>query len=321
MKMPNTLFVWWASAATSLAQGLFIASVEPVTSLPDNGGWPASAEFSLADSSLKFSIRFGLENVVPSVARLVGSSGEFSFELGPPMVVIHSPGPWPDGYDGSTTFTGSMVLPETLQADLARGTVDLYLSGSAVGDFHGFVLPYEVTRPIIAPVERSGRFLEFHFSAEPTYLYTLEYADSPADRIWSSITNYLAEPPTAAAKVIFSDVITSTGARFYRIRKQNAASGVLGQVFIYGCPVIRPGVICEHPYATTITIKTPDGSLIGTVTTDAAGHFKQLLKPGSYVLIPDGAGEPRLPSVEPVNIQVWRRQLTTTVITYDSGIR
>ena len=308
-----------AAVVTSAAQNNFIASLDLVRNAPSDGaGFPARAEFSLDASTVKFTIRFGAEGVIPTAARLLGSR-EFSFELGAPMIVIHSPGPWPDGFDGSTTFSGTFTLPDNLREDLSRSIVRVFLLGSALGDFEGAVLPYEITRPTIGAVERAGSSLRFHFVAEPSYEYALEATASLDKSGWSSITNFVAEGQPAEAVV--TDTIADATARFYRIRKQRSASGVVGQVFIYGCPAQRPGDICERPYQTGITIRTQEGDVVSKLTTDRDGRFEQLLKPGRYVLVPDGAGEPQLPQVEVVPIRVWPKQLTTVTVEYDSGIR
>lgn len=320
MKTMNLLLLLLATIGTSPAQNNFFASLDldQVTLPPDGAGVHAKAEFSTDASSVRFTIRFGVEDVIPTAARLLGSS-ELTFELGSPSIVIHSPGPWPDGYDGSTTFSGAFSIPDTLRADLSRGTVTVFLTGSVLGDFHGFILPSPVARPTLEAVERTDSSLRFRFAAEPSYQYTLEAAASLDNPGWSSITNFVAEGE--AAEAVLTDTVADVAARFYRIRKQQTASGVLGQVFIYGCPVQGPGIICERPYPTGITIRTREGDVASKLTTDSDGRFEQLLKPGRYVLVPDGAGEPRLPYVGVVPIRVWPKQLTTVIVVYDSGIR
>jgi hypothetical protein len=55
--------------------------------------------------------------------------------------------------------------------------------------------------------------------------------------------------------------------------------------------------------------------------TDEAGRFEVFLKPGNYILIPEGAGESSLPSVAAVAVCVEKKLLTPVRIVYDSGIR
>jgi len=101
----------------------------------------------------------------------------------------------------------------------------------------------------------------------------------------------------------------------------HSTSGVVGQVFIYGCAAQRIGDVCAFPYQTGITVVTELGNLIAESTTAADGSFEVSLDPGDYVLIPDGAGGFRLPSVEIYPIHVDENRFTPVVIEYDSGIR
>ncbi len=55
--------------------------------------------------------------------------------------------------------------------------------------------------------------------------------------------------------------------------------------------------------------------------TDEQGHFEIFLKPGDYVLIPDGASEGESPLVKPQPVRVEKKQFTPATIVYDSGIR
>ena len=98
-------------------------------------------------------------------------------------------------------------------------------------------------------------------------------------------------------------------------------SGVTGQVFISVCPVVRLGENCDRPYPTGITIITDDGQFVTEIITDAEARFEVTLKPGDYVLVPKGAGEPTFPQVEELAVHVARKQFTAVTIVYDSGIR
>jgi hypothetical protein len=98
-------------------------------------------------------------------------------------------------------------------------------------------------------------------------------------------------------------------------------SGIAGEVFIYECPVVRPGENCDRPYETSITVVARGGRLITRLTTDEEGRFEVFLRPGSYVLIPDGAGKGTYPLVEPLAVRVDNHQITPVTIVYDSGIR
>jgi hypothetical protein len=100
-------------------------------------------------------------------------------------------------------------------------------------------------------------------------------------------------------------------------------SGVVGQVFIGPtCPQIRPDLDCrDRPFQTGITVVSDDGRFVTDLMTDEAGRFAVLLKPGNYVLIPDGAAEPTLPGVDVVAVRVEKKLFTPVTIVYDSGIR
>ena len=202
------------------AQGTFRASLSTIP--PENSWFPAFSDFSLDGSSNRFNITFGYEGIIPTTARLVGTSSESTFDLGPPHIVIHSPlppVPSPDGYDGSTSFFGSFLLPNDLREDFIAGRTTLFLLGSEVGDFRGAVLP--ASRPLVQGLDRQGSMLRFQFTAEALYRYTVEYTESVGATDWMSLTNYLAKIQSFEAVV--TDSVTNAGARFYRIRKEFCA--------------------------------------------------------------------------------------------------
>ena len=97
-------------------------------------------------------------------------------------------------------------------------------------------------------------------------------------------------------------------------------SGITGEVFISDCPLVRRGLNCDRPYPTGITVVTGNRRFI-TVATDGQGKFEVFLKPGDYVLIPDGAGEAKFPRVEALAVRVEKDSFTPVTIVYDSGIR
>jgi hypothetical protein len=100
-------------------------------------------------------------------------------------------------------------------------------------------------------------------------------------------------------------------------------SGVIGVVFIGPtCPVIVPGIDCgDVPYQTGISIYSKTGRFITEITTDEDGLFEVVLRPGHYILVPDGAGSNTLPYVTAQEVVVRNKQFTPVVITYDSGLR
>ena len=98
-------------------------------------------------------------------------------------------------------------------------------------------------------------------------------------------------------------------------------SGITGEVFISVCLVVRLGENCDRPYPTGITVVTENGRFVTDVVTDALGKFEVFLKPGDYVLIPDGAGQATLPHVDTLAVRVEEKQFAAVTIVYDSGIR
>ena len=125
-------------ARASSAYRSELLRVAPTTG---NTWFDARADFVLDGPSVGFEIRFGLESVIPTQARIDGPGGGFLFDLGTTLIVIHSPGPWPDGYDGATLFTGSFLLPAASYADFVAGQTTLSLTGAGQGDFLGPILP------------------------------------------------------------------------------------------------------------------------------------------------------------------------------------
>jgi hypothetical protein len=105
------------------------------------------------------------------------------------------------------------------------------------------------------------------------------------------------------------------------IHGSHSTSGVVGQVPIYGCAAVRLGDACHFPYQTGIAVVTDHGNLVAELRTAADGSFEVSLDPGDYVLVPDGAGTGRLPSVEVYPIHVSKERFSPVVIEYDSGIR
>ena len=100
-------------------------------------------------------------------------------------------------------------------------------------------------------------------------------------------------------------------------------SGIIGQVFIGPtCPSIPPGFDCpDAPFQTSISFYSSRGKLVTRVTTDAEGHFAVTLKPGVYVLVPDGAESLYPPYVTALEVIVQKKEFTPVIITYDSGLR
>ncbi len=117
-----------------------------------------------------------------------------------------------------------------------------------------------------------------------------------------------------------------------------AESGIEGHVLIGPtCPVSRSGEGCEdQPYQARITVLDEGGQTVNSLLTEADGHFKLVLEPGTYVLRPENLdstaaeGEsgafslPRsqqYPFAEEQKVIVMEGQFTPVDIVFDSGIR
>lgn len=86
-------------------------------------------------------------------------------------------------------------------------------------------------------------------------------------------------------------------------------------------PVAHPCSPAPVPHR-PITIKTPDGKVVETVTTDANGHFSATLPAGSYVLqVAIEPGTVGIRQATPGNVSIVAGKTTTITIELDTGIR
>jgi hypothetical protein len=120
----------------------FIAPLFPTEPTEINSWFWSNAHFNLRpDNTVNFVIRFGVENVFPDRALIFADKEEFPFDLGEGLVIIHSPGPWPNGYDGATQYKGSFLLADDFIDDFRMAQSTLRLEGSDFGDFSGSIVP------------------------------------------------------------------------------------------------------------------------------------------------------------------------------------
>ena len=98
-------------------------------------------------------------------------------------------------------------------------------------------------------------------------------------------------------------------------------SGIEGQVLIGPmCPVVQQGQECpDGPYQATLTVNSPSGVQIVQVKTDAQGHFKVPLVPGSYSLHPESPDGVAFAGDQAFVVETGR--YTQLTVHYDSGIR
>ncbi len=144
------ILLWWVSAeALCFSQGIevanpvqsdslpipltessgddisFQAELVPITPSPQGTyALTGTASFLLSGNTLTFEIDIRLEGNYGSTAQIVGRSSLFAFDLGSPEIFLHSPGPWPNGYDGATVYRGTVEITER--------EIRLLLSGQSV---------------------------------------------------------------------------------------------------------------------------------------------------------------------------------------------
>jgi hypothetical protein len=133
------------------AQGSFALGNEESVALQANlarvasapGAYPLTgqANFLLSGSMLNFELFIRFEGIYVSTAEIEGPSSRFRFDLGPALIVVHSPGPWPNGYDGATIYRGSFEVTQTQIEDLLSGWSILTVLGVPQGDLHGRICP------------------------------------------------------------------------------------------------------------------------------------------------------------------------------------
>jgi hypothetical protein len=112
-----------------------------------------------------------------------------------------------------------------------------------------------------------------------------------------------------------------TGPRVTPPATSSGQTGIEGQVLIGPvCPVARAGVPCpDKPYQATITVLDPNHKPVTTFESDAQGHFRVALAPGTYILQPESPGA--LPHAPEQTVVVTSEGYTAVTIIYDSGIR
>ena len=101
-----------------------------------------------------------------------------------------------------------------------------------------------------------------------------------------------------------------------------APSGITGQV-LQGprCPgpTRREQPCPDRPLAATLAILDPDRQLVTQVRSDAQGHFRVRLPPGTYRLVPRSPGG--LSHAPEQTVVVRAGAVTPITVTYDTGMR
>lgn len=116
----------------------------------------------------------------------------------------------------------------------------------------------------------------------------------------------------------------SVGGRSPSETRQKLDSGIEGLVVIGPvCPTVEQGRPCpDRPYQTELTVRHAESDdVAAVVVSDAKGHFRINVRPGSYVVDP---GVPRLvtePRAEPVMVVVEAGRYSQVVVRFDSGVR
>jgi hypothetical protein len=103
-------------------------------------------------------------------------------------------------YNGPDTFTYQVCDADN---DCSSTTVTI-----AVGSV---VLPVRLLDPM-----RLGDDFVFSFETQPNHTYTVEYLDALATQPWTTLTNLVG----SGSNVTFTNTISTSGARFYRVTAQ-----------------------------------------------------------------------------------------------------
>ena len=88
------------------------------------------------------------------------------------------------------------------------------------------------------------------------------------------------------------------------------------------CPVMQAGVPCpDRVYAATLALLDASGREVDRVTSGADGHYRLMVAPGQYTLVPQSPPGLPLPFADPIAVDVVAGSWTTLDVAYDSGIR
>ncbi len=90
-----------------------------------------------------------------------------------------------------------------------------------------------------------------------------------------------------------------------------------------GCPVIREHSPCpDRPLSARLTITSGDPQRkVAETTSNADGHFRVPLPPGTYTIRPVNLTGAVTPIAQPVTVTVTSGRYATVVIPFDSGVR
>ena len=105
---------------------------------------------------------------------------------------------------------------------------------------------------------------------------------------------------------------------------QGPGSGVSGITLVdQGCTVVHPSTPCpSHPVrATVVAVRTGSSGSAGQVESDADGHFRMTLAPGTYVLRAKNLTGSPVPRAMPTQVEVPDGSYVDVTIHFDSGIR
>ncbi|WP_225829868.1 carboxypeptidase-like regulatory domain-containing protein [Streptomyces sp. NK08204] len=101
-------------------------------------------------------------------------------------------------------------------------------------------------------------------------------------------------------------------------------SGIEGRTMVDGgCPVIREHSPCpDRPLSARLTITSGDPQRkVAETTSNADGHFRVPLPPGTYTIRPVNLTGAVTPIAQPVTVTVTSGRYATVVIPFDSGVR
>lgn len=197
------------------------------------------------------------------------------------------------------------------QMTLAQAGTQITGTGTAMG----------VDAPI--PISVSGVYIAAN-PAGPASV-TLAFTFENGGGITAEFTGTLSAPNHLSGQAVYTGIIangTITGqVTFTRPSGDSLVTGLEGTVTRGPItPVCIVGVPCDAPFAAGFTVREgPIPVAVAHFTSDSAGHYRVLLVPGSYTVVPD-SGAPVFPG-QARAVTVGAVGMTQADLAFDTGIR
>lgn len=136
-----------------------------------------------------------------------------------------------------------------------------------------------------------------------------------------------SELPSADKQTQINDFLANLAGKLISANPQSTgtASGIEGQAFIGPvCPVVsaeNQTQCADQPYQAVIAVMDQQNTVVTQFQTDATGHFKVELPPGTYTLNPQSEQNAPFPRAGVKQVTVKEGEFTQIEINFDSGIR